>query len=84
MKREYKGALKGYKFADIFCGIGAFHLALSSFGAKCIFAADIDHEAKKIYKENFNIFPEGDITKVGAKDIYSHDILCGGVSLPII
>ena len=57
-------ALKGYKFIDLFCGIGGFHLALSSFGAKCVFASDIDKEAKAVYKKNFDLEPADDITKI--------------------
>lgn len=70
--------LKGYTFIDLFCGIGGFHLALSSLGAKCVFACDIDTEAKKVYEKNFNIVPKGDITKIKADDIPAHNILCAG------
>ena len=65
-------------YIDLFCGIGGFHLALSSFGAKCIFASDIDAKARDVYRKNFNIEPYGDITKIKNKDIPPHDILCAG------
>ena len=70
--------LKGYNFIDLFCGIGGFHLALSSFGAKCVFASDIDENARKIYKKNLKLEPRGDIIKIKNKDIPAHDILCAG------
>lgn len=70
--------LTGYKFIDLFCGIGGFHLALSSFGASCVFASDIDYYAKTSYQKNFGIVPYGDITKIIVKDIPHHDILCAG------
>ncbi len=70
--------LKDYKFIDLFCGIGGFHLALSSFGAQCVFASDIDDNAREIYGKNFNLVPKGDITKIKNKDIPKHDILCAG------
>lgn len=73
-----KRALSNYKFIDLFCGIGGFHLALSSFGAECVFACDIDKRAKETYKTNFGIEPEGDITKIKNKLIPTHDILCAG------
>lgn len=73
-----KKGLTGYTFIDLFCGIGGFHLALSSFGAKCVFASDINDKACRVYKENFKITPQGDITKIECKDIPSHDILCAG------
>lgn len=75
---EEQKRFKGYKFIDLFCGIGGFHLALSSLGARCVFASDINLEACKTYKNNFNIEPEGDITKIKSTLIPSHEILCGG------
>lgn len=70
--------LTGYKYIDLFCGIGGFHLALSSFGASCVFASDIDYYAQTSYQKNFGIVPYGDITKIITKDIPRHDILCAG------
>lgn len=75
---ENEHKLKGYKFIDLFCGIGGFHLALTSFGAKCVFASDIDAEACKVYEKNFKMKPKGDITLIPAHDIPKHDILCAG------
>lgn len=73
-----KKGLKGLKFIDLFAGIGGFHLALASFGAECVFASEWDKYAQEVYKDNFDITPEGDITKIDEKDIPPHDILCGG------
>ena len=78
IKSDYKSALRGYRFIDLFCGIGGFHLALSSFGAKCVFASDIDSKAREVYKHNFRIEPKGDIKKIREDEIPEHDILCGG------
>lgn len=70
--------LTGYTYVDLFCGIGGFHIALSSFGANCVFASDIDKYAQISYQKNFGIQPSGDITKIDTKDIPKHDILCAG------
>lgn len=70
--------LNKVRYIDLFCGIGGFHLALSSFGAKCVFASDIDIKARNVYKNNFKIEPSGDITKIKNKEIPPHDILCAG------
>ncbi len=70
--------LTGYSYIDLFCGIGGFHLALSSLGAKCVFASDINEKACQVYESNFSLKPGGDITKIKCKDIPSHDILCAG------
>lgn len=71
-------SLTGYKYIDLFAGIGGFHLALSSLGAECVYANEWDKFAQEVYKENFGIQPEGDITKVDENTIPDHDILCAG------
>lgn len=70
--------LHDYTYIDLFAGIGGFHLALSSFGAKCVFASEWDKHAAETYEQNFEIKPKGDITKISEDEIPNHDILCGG------
>lgn len=70
--------LSGYTFIDLFAGIGGFHLALSSFKARCVFASEWDIPASKVYEDNFGLLPNGDITKTDERDIPKHDILCAG------
>ena len=53
-------------FVDMFCGIGGFHLAATTLGMKCVFACDVDEEARKAYKHNFGIQPAGDISRIKA------------------
>lgn len=71
-------ALKNIKFIDLFAGIGAFRMALESFGAKCVFSSEWNKEAQKIYKANYGETPSGDITKIKESDIPKHEILCAG------
>lgn len=78
LNSEEQKKLHGQKFVDLFCGIGGFHIALSSFGADCVFASDTNENARMVYKENFNLMPKGDIKKIKAVEIPNHDILCGG------
>lgn len=77
----------GYKFIDLFAGIGGFHIALNNLGLECVFASEIDTHARKTYKENFysiskDLFDNNnfndDITKIDYKLIPDFDILCGG------
>lgn len=75
---EEQKILKGYKFIDLFAGIGGFHYAMESFGAECVFASEIDQHASNVYEQNHHIKPKGDITKIREQDIPSHDILCAG------
>ena len=70
--------LKGYKFIDLFAGLGGFRIALESLGGKCIYSNERDIHAQQVYSENFGEIPEGDITKVDEKTIPEHDILCAG------
>ena len=53
-------------------------MALSSYGAKCIFASDINVSASNVYYKNFGIQPKGDIKCIKNIDIPKHDILCAG------
>ena len=81
-----------YKFIDLFAGIGGFHLAFHNAGAECVFASEIDKDARKTYEHNLKkISPEifqgndkginsfnDDIRAIDPKDIPDHDILCAG------
>lgn len=69
---------KRFTFIDLFAGIGGFHQAMVSFGGKCVFACDIDADCRKTYESNYGIKPASDITKIDAKDIPVHDVLCAG------
>lgn len=70
--------MDNFKFIDLFCGIGGFHLAASQNGGKCVFACDIDADARKAYQANFEMEPKGDITQISVDDIPDHDMLCAG------
>lgn len=70
--------LNGYTFIDLFAGLGGFRLALESFGAKCVYSSEWDKAVQEVYYKNFNVMPDGDITKVDEKNIPVHDILCAG------
>jgi DNA (cytosine-5)-methyltransferase 1 len=40
-------------FADLFAGIGGFHLAMHSAGVECVFASEWNADARKTYEANF-------------------------------
>ena len=66
------------RFVDLFAGLGGFHLAARQLGGECVFASEINPKLRENYKANFGIEPTGDIKKVDAKDVPTHDLLCAG------
>lgn len=71
---------KTFKFVDLFCGIGGFHLAIEKLKckSKCVLASDIDKKCRETYLKNFDIEPLSDIRNINEKDIPDFDILCAG------
>jgi DNA (cytosine-5)-methyltransferase 1 len=83
-----------YTFVDLFAGIGGFHVAFHSVGAKCVFVSEWDEQARMTYEYNFKkyepeLFDEGlfaksdsrfarDITRVDESRMPDFDILCAG------
>lgn len=77
------------KFIDLFAGIGGFHLAFHGLGSECVFASEIDKNARVTYQENFaekspKLFEDNmyndDILKIDKPNsqIPPFDILCAG------
>ena len=75
---DYWAGKRPLKFVDMFCGIGGFHSAADDLGMKCVFACDIDDDARTAYEANYGIKPASDITQIEAKDVPDHDILFAG------
>jgi len=76
---------KEIKYIDLFCGLGAFHMAFNRSNIlqnkvkyTCVLASDIDEKVRNIYEENYGIKPEGDINKINIDTIPYFDILCAG------
>lgn len=69
---------QGMRMIDLFAGTGGFRIAAESLGMQCVFASELNCEARHVYKYNFGHWPEGDITKVDAAAVPDHDLLTGG------
>lgn len=69
---------KGFKFIDLFAGIGGFHQAMKLCNGECVFAAEICSETANTYKNNYNIDAYNDVTQIDPKKIPQHDVLCAG------
>lgn len=87
MNTKQHAAKKKLTFADLFAGLGGFHIAMHQIGIKCVFASEWDSHARKTYEHNFKrISPElfssgnfsGDITEVDPKRIPDFDVLTAG------
>ena len=72
------GGASALTFSDMFCGIGGFHVAAARLEMRCVFACDIDAEARRAYSHNFKMEPAGDITAIDPQTIPDHDVLMAG------
>jgi len=71
-------ARSGFSFIDLFAGIGGIRMAFEKAGGHCVFSSEWNKYSQQTYEANFGEIPEGDITKIAAKDIPNHDILAAG------
>lgn len=66
------------RIADVFCGIGSFHIAAEELDMRCVWACDSDPHVQKVYQAHFGVLPDGDIQLVDPVKVPDHDILCAG------
>lgn len=75
--------LGAFRFADLFAGLGGFHVALRSVGGEGVFAAEWDPILNALYKENFGIEAWVDVNDLDdaakiAREVPDHDVLTAG------
>ena len=70
----------GFKFIDLFAGIGGIRTAFERIGGQCVFTSEWDSYSQKTYVQNFNGHHTmaGDITQIVASEIPDHDVLLAG------
>lgn len=69
----------GFRFVDLFAGIGGFHVSLEKLGGTCVFASEIDDAAIETYSRNFPSTPVlGDIQEIDHASLPDFDFLCAG------
>lgn len=71
---------QGFRFIDLFAGIGGIRKGFEAHGGKCVFTSEWNDFSKKTYIENYgNHHPfVGDIVPFPAEDVPDHDVLLGG------
>ncbi len=71
----------GFRFVDLFAGIGGFRIALESVGGECAASAEINAQAIEVYRSNWQADAEnhnlGDISQL--EILPAHDLMVGGV-----
>lgn len=67
-----------FSFIDLFAGIGGIRIPYDELGGDCVFSSEWDTKACETYFANFGVVPYGDITKIPAEAIPSHDLLLAG------
>lgn len=67
-----------FKFIDLFAGIGGIRIPFDELGGECVYTSEWDKFSQITYEANFGEKPDGDITKVKAEQINTHNLLLAG------
>ena len=83
-KLEEEKRTAGFRFIDLFAGIGGLRRPFQELGGRCVFTSEWDRFAQKTYRANFpedqfgdHVF-SGDIREVAEHEIPPHDLLLAG------
>lgn len=75
---------EGFRFIDLFAGIGGTRLGFEQAGGTCVFTSEWNKWARQTYETNFpadegseHVY-QGDITAVVEDDVPDHDVLLAG------
>lgn len=71
----------GFKFIDLFAGIGGLRLGFDAAGGECVFTCEWNKFSQETYRANFpddDHLIAGDITQVDIASIPAHDLLLAG------
>lgn len=74
-------ATHGFRFIDLFAGIGGMRRGFESIGGRCVFTSEWNKYARETYCANFPSATHevaGDITKIEPEEIPRHNVLLAG------
>ena len=81
-KKHHNRQGEGFRFADLFAGIGGMRLAFESVGGRCVYTSENNRFSEETYRVNFSSAGfhrlDGDITEVEETTIPEHDLLLAG------
>lgn len=72
---------QGFRFIDLFAGIGGLRVGFERIGGTCVFTSEWNKFSQATYKANFEDDTHdvnGDITAIHEADIPPHDVLLAG------
>lgn len=75
-----RSLMDGFRFIDLFAGIGGLRLGFEAVGGRCVFTSEWDRFSVQTYRANHACDHEiaGDITKVDVASIPEHEVLLAG------
>lgn len=68
----------GFRFIDLFAGIGGIRRGLEAAGGTCVYSVEIDKYARRTYEANFGRCEGSDIRQVEPADLPQYDVLAAG------
>ena len=77
---NYDGKI-GFRFIDLFAGIGGLRLGFEYIGGRCVFTSEWNRFSQETYRANFKDDDHeicGDIRGIDVKEIPEHDVLLAG------
>ena len=74
----------GFKFIDLFAGIGGMRQALDRIGGICSYSVEWDKYSQKTYREWYGETPKGDITKIKPSGHSRPRYFGGGIPVPTV
>lgn len=68
----------GFRFVDLFAGIGGIRLGLENAGGSCVYSVELDPHARRTYEANFGPCDAADVRDVRPEDLPDYDVLAAG------